>query len=377
MRPFAWLSLFFFALYFVYGAYVPFWSLWLASVGVSPEQIGLLIGLGLAVRFPGNLAIMGQVRHARQLLPLGRVLAILSLLSFALFYLTHSFWPLLLLMLLANFIYPTLLPMSDALASRMIVQVNLDYGKVRLWGSAAFIVGSSLVGAIIGWGGAQWVLHVMLLGLLLLCVLSWLPLSPMPEESPGQPRRGNLLGLLKQASFRRFLLIMCLLQGSHAAYYGFSAIHWKANGYSEGTIGYLWGLGVLAEIGMFALDKRLLRRLSPRQMLLLGAGGGLVRWVTLGLTTSLPLLAGAQLLHSLTFCVSHLAAIRYLTQQLPREQLIAGQTLYAALAQGMFTAVLTALVGACYPSLGSQVFLLMAALVMPVLFLRLKPFVPA
>ena len=170
---------------------------------------------------------------------------------------------------------------------------------------------------------------------------------------------------------------MCLLQGSHAAYYGFSAIYWKANGYSAGTIGYLWGLGVLAEIGMFALDKRLLRRLTPRQMMLIGAGGGLVRWITLGLTTSLPLLAGAQLLHSLTFCVSHLAAIRYLTQQLPREQLIAGQTLYAALSQGMFTAVLTALVGWCYPSLGSLVFVLMAALVLPVFALRLKPMAAA
>ena len=32
------------AFYFVYGAYLPFWSLWLEGIGVSTEQIGLLLG---------------------------------------------------------------------------------------------------------------------------------------------------------------------------------------------------------------------------------------------------------------------------------------------------------------------------------------------
>ena len=44
MRPFFWLSLFLTAIYFVYGAYTPFWSLWLAERGLDADQIGLLIG---------------------------------------------------------------------------------------------------------------------------------------------------------------------------------------------------------------------------------------------------------------------------------------------------------------------------------------------
>jgi PPP family 3-phenylpropionic acid transporter len=53
------------------------------------------------------------------------------------FYGVSSFWSILALMLVANFIYPTLLPLSEALAARMMLQVKLDYGRVRLWGSAA------------------------------------------------------------------------------------------------------------------------------------------------------------------------------------------------------------------------------------------------
>lgn len=73
------------------------------------------------------------------LIPACRYLALVSLLCFVGFHWLSGFWPLLLLMLLANFIYPTLLPLSEALATRMTLQVNLDYGKIRLWGLAAFI----------------------------------------------------------------------------------------------------------------------------------------------------------------------------------------------------------------------------------------------
>ena len=52
MPAFSWLALFFGAFYFVYGAYLPFWSLWLEGVGVSAEMIGLLLGAGMALR-PG------------------------------------------------------------------------------------------------------------------------------------------------------------------------------------------------------------------------------------------------------------------------------------------------------------------------------------
>jgi hypothetical protein len=38
------------------------------------------------------------------------------------------------------------------------------------------------------------------------------------------------LSLIRQSW--RFLACVCLLQGAHAAYYGFSAIYWQEAGYS-------------------------------------------------------------------------------------------------------------------------------------------------
>lgn len=370
MRPFSWLSLFLIAIYFVYGAYVPFWSLWLESKGISAEQIGLLIGLGLGIRFAGNLLIMWRANRASLLIPTCRYLAVLSLLCYLGFYWVDSFWALLALMLVANFIYPTLLPLSEALAARMMLQVKLDYGKVRLWGSAAFIVGSTLVGALVQHYGASWVLHAMILGLLLLTGLTWLPMAPAPQDAPSSGNKIGFRSLLTDRSFLIFLLVVSLLQGSHAAYYGFSALYWKAHGYAENVIGYLWALGVMAEILMFALSRRLLKGFSYQQLFFIGGLGCVLRWTLLANTTELAWLLVAQLLHAVTFCVSHLGAIRYMTQQLPAEQVIPAQTLYAAFPAGVVMALLTAVAGFGYQQVQGEVFWLMAMLVVPVFFIR-------
>lgn len=372
MPAFSWLALFFCAFYFVYGAYLPFWSLWLAGKGLTPDLIGLLLGAGMAIRFAGNLMVMGRLKGAAQLLPATRVLSLLSLLSFVGFYFGQAPWWLVVLTLVTNFIYPTLMPLGEALATRMVIQVHLDYGKVRLFGSFAFIVASTLVGSVVSHQGSDWVLHIMMGGMLLMLLLSWLPLSPAPQDVAGERPRASLWETFRDPAVRRFLLIAALLQGSHAAYYGFSAIHWKAAGYSGSTIGYLWALGVVAEICMFAADRRFLSRFPARPLFVVGAVGCLVRWALLGASTELMVLILAQLLHSVTFCISHLGAVRLMTRELPPEQQIPTQALYSALALGMTVAVLMALCGHLYELWQGRIFWLMALFVLPALLLRPK-----
>ena len=79
----------------------------------------------------------------------------------------------------------------------MVVQAHLDYGKVRLCGSFAFIVASTLVGALVGNFGSDWILHTMVAGLLLMLLLSWLPLHPAPQDIQGERAKASLLDTLK------------------------------------------------------------------------------------------------------------------------------------------------------------------------------------
>jgi len=59
------------------------------------------------------------------------------------------------------------------------------------------------------------------------------------------------------------------------------------------------------------------RAWSSRTLLLLGAAGGMLRWAVIGCTTSLPLLAGVQWLHALSFGCVHLGAVQFITKVVP------------------------------------------------------------
>ncbi len=63
-----WLALSYFTYFFSYGIFLPFWSVWLAGNGLTPETIGILLGAGLVARFLGSLLIAPRVSDPSRLI---------------------------------------------------------------------------------------------------------------------------------------------------------------------------------------------------------------------------------------------------------------------------------------------------------------------
>lgn len=134
-----WLALGYFTYFFSYGIFLPFWSVWLKGIGLTPETIGLLLGAGLVARFLGSLLIAPRVSDPSRLISALRALALLTLLFAVAFWAgAHVAW-LMLVMIGFNLFFSPLVPLTDALANTWQKQFPLDYGKVRLWGSVAFV----------------------------------------------------------------------------------------------------------------------------------------------------------------------------------------------------------------------------------------------
>lgn len=64
---------------FAYGVYLPFWSLWFKEQGVSPTDIGLLVGLGLATRCVANMVLTPRLHKVEHLMPALRWLSFAAL----------------------------------------------------------------------------------------------------------------------------------------------------------------------------------------------------------------------------------------------------------------------------------------------------------
>jgi len=235
------------------------------------------------------------------------------------------------------------------------------------------VISSALTGVLVSAYSSQAILLLLSVGVIAMLAGMMLRPATQPQGHERQSAAGGgwqeWRDLLRENAVWRFMLCVTLLQGAHAAYYGFSAIWWQESDYSASTVGYLWSLGVVAEIIVFALSSRLFRRWNARDLLLLSGICALIRWGLLGASTALPLLIVAQILHCGSFTVCHLAAMRFIAARQGAE-VIRLQSLYSALAMGGGIAVMTMICGVLFVHLQGHLFWVMALVALPALFLR-------
>ncbi|EGQ9313221.1 3-phenylpropionate MFS transporter [Vibrio vulnificus] len=372
--PYGWISQYFLGFFFAYGVYLPFWSLWFKEQGVSSTDIGLLVGIGLATRCVANMVITPRIHKAEHIMPALRWLSFAALIFVGFHFFTGgSFWLMALATVLFNLCCGPVVPLSDALANYYARLKMLDYGRTRLWGSIAFIAGSTVVGYLISLYGTDMILYTALVGVFISLLLSMRSANVMPvTRSEHHSERPKLTQLLTDGPVVKFLLLAALIQGSHAAYYSFSAIYWQQAGHSEEIIGYLWSLGVVSEVAVFALSKRLFAGWSLRALFVAASIGVMLRW---GITASTTLLLGlvlVQLLHGVTFAMAHIAAIQYI-QNSEEHKMVALQALYNALPLGAFIAAMTAFSGWGFEHWGANVFWVMAAMGLVAMFIKVAP----
>ncbi len=348
------------AVFLVLGIYLPFWPVFLKSRGLDAAEIGLIFALVSWLRIVTTPAIAQIADRSGRAKATLVVVATLSLVFFTGFFEARGFWPIILVMLPAAVCFQPMIPLAESQTMAAVLRERLDYGRIRLWGSLAFILGTVGAGFLIAGREADVVL-VLVLGALALTVLAALALP----ASPTRRHQGATLNPLKLLRDRRFLLFLgtaSLLQASHAAYYGFSALHWRAAGLSAATIGWLWAEGVIAEVLLFGFSGAVMARASPAALLGLAALAGMLRWTVLAASTELAPLIVVQALHGLTFGAAHLGAMHFLARAAPPGLAATAQSLYSAVSGGIAMGLAMLLAGALYEAAAGQAFLAMAAL---------------
>ena len=339
------------------GVALPFLPAFLAARGLAAEEIGAVLAAQLLARLcfgpiAGRAAdAWGRRAQAAFLSAAAGTLA--SVLVAA------APPPLLLAACaLAGAVTAPLVPFGDALALNAAAQGTCDFGRVRSAGSASFIAGTLAGGVAVGRLGAEVVPWAMAGGFAATAAAA---LALPRFEAPPARGRGRGLALLRNRGLLLLLLASGLVQGSHAAHYGFSVLWWQRNGIAPGLAGAIWTIGVVAEIVLLMAGRRAGARVGPVGLLAIGASAGLVRWTATALTTEPVILGALQVLHALTFGATMLGAAGLIVRLVPAELGATAQALHAAAGPGLFTLALTAASGPLYGRFGAGVFLAMAA----------------
>jgi PPP family 3-phenylpropionic acid transporter len=353
----------FYAAYFLFGGVqLPFFPVWLQARGIDPETIGLMIAVPTIVRIAITPIISHQADRHRALKAVLVIGSLVGLLAMTAVGLVEGAIAILLAFTIAMAALAPMLSMSDAYALSGLTARARAYGPVRLWGSAAFIAGNVGAGLVLNFitpGNLIW----LIVSTLVLVVIAAVALVPLDAGAPASlpVPRPSPMTLLRMPAFVAVALASSTIQGSHALYYGFSTIEWRANGVDDTVIGVLWGLGVLAEIVLFALSGRLPAALRPTALMAIGGLGALVRWTAMALDPPMTALPALQLLHAASFGATHLGVMGFLARAVPKPMAATAQGLVATLS-GIVTASATALSGLAYASSGSLAYLLMAAM---------------
>jgi MFS transporter, PPP family, 3-phenylpropionic acid transporter len=354
------LALFYAAYFAAVGIYLPFWPVWLESRGLGATEIGYVLAAAFWPRIVTNLLIPSTADRLGERRRPMILLTAVTLGGLILFGLARDFWPLLLLSLLTGATWATILPLGEALALGEAKRRDLDYGRVRLWGSVTFILAAVGVGDWLERAGPPIILCSI--AAMVGCLLAACMLLPEGEFAGRGASAADLRRLVREPKFLVFVAAAGLLQASHAVYYGFATLHWRAAGHGELVIGLLWAEGVIAEVVLFACAAELLRRFPPVRLLTLAGALTVSRWALSALSTDLVMLVPAQALHAASFGAVHLAAMHYLRDRTPPELHASAQGFYAALGTALPFGLLTPVAGWLYGVAGGNAFWAMAAI---------------
>jgi MFS transporter, PPP family, 3-phenylpropionic acid transporter len=359
------------AMYAAFGVASPFLPSFVTGRGLLPEQLGLVLGAGTAVRLL-TASLAGRIGDLIQALRAVLVVCTALAASVTLGYLpAHGFWILLGVSLLHAASLAPITILADALALGSAApppgsaRRGFEYGWVRGTGSAAFIAGTLLSGQAVGAFGLEVIIYLQafLLAAAAFAAILVPELIHAPTVGAVRAPAGGVLILLRLPLFRNLVLVAALILGSHAMHDAFAVIRWSAAGISPATASVLWSESVAAEVVVFfVIGPALVTRLTPAGALAVAAMAGILRWTVMTQTTAVIALALVQPLHGITFALLHLACMRLIARIVPQGLEGTAQAIYGTVGIGAATALLNLVSGVLYARLGAQGFWVMAGL---------------
>jgi PPP family 3-phenylpropionic acid transporter len=359
--PYWRLSGFYFFYFAALGCFLPYWALYLQSLGFSHAQIGQLMAIMPATKIVSPNLWGWLADHTDRNVPLIRVSSCLTAVSFALVFWGGGYAWLAFMSVLMGFFWNAPMPLFEAMTMSWLTGNSHRYSHIRIWGSIGFVF------AVFGTG---WALDKVLVidCLPSLFFFQFIGMGLVSLALPGRSMRshGGAAGSLK-AIFQRkgvfaFFLVCLLIQLAHGPYYTFFSIYLKEHGYDAGQTGLLWSLGIMAEILLFGFCNLIFRRFSLRCVLLAATALSVLRWLLIAWwVDSVAALACAQLLHAASFGANHVAAIQFIHKHFAWPHQSKGQALYGSLSFGLGGMLGSYASGEVWVSLGPSIVFSAAA----------------
>jgi PPP family 3-phenylpropionic acid transporter len=335
----------FVSMYTAVGASAPYLPVYYQSLGMPLNAIGLLaavVAVSSLFASPAWGLLGDRFHRTRLVLPLASLLAaafagVLSLAhdpSFAAL-VAVLFW----------LAYAGVGPLLDARALETVAEDQHRYSRLRAWGSAAFVVSTVAVGALVQATELR-SLFIVLIGGLLVTALFALGLRPSVVRLQ-LPRLTGLQAVLRDRVLISFLGAVLATWSASSAINAFFSIHLVAIGAGGALVGIAWALGAAVEIPLMIVFPQLARRFGVERLVVAGALLLVLRAITITLVSDPLLVTLTMLLHGAGFALLLVGGVTYVARHAPSGA--------AATAQGVLSGITFGLAAGIGPGLGGLV----------------------
>lgn len=357
------LSIFYFSYFATLGILVPYWSLYLQSLGYSAKEIGELLAILVGTKLVAPYIWGWIADHTGYRVRIVQIGALLAALSFLLVYKVEGYWAMAAVMMSYSFFWNAILPQFEVVTLNHLNERRGYYGLVRSWGSIGFIMAVMLTGPLVDQYGVDIVLPLLAMVFFMLWISSLAMPSDNRPDDIHQKSIDKVLQVARQPPVLALFTICFLMQFSHGAYYVFFSIYLEDNGYSKTMIGQYWALAVLAEVIMFLFMSRLIKRFGLKKLLVASLMIAVIRWIIVAyFINSAIILMFSQSMHAATFGLYHAIAIYYIYHYFTGKLQGRGQALYSSLSFGAGGAAGSLVSGYSWEFLGSEITYIIASI---------------
>ncbi|WP_312002407.1 MFS transporter [Bradyrhizobium hereditatis] len=183
-------ALFYATLFGMTGTHLPFFTVWLKAVGIDAFWIGLITAVPPVTRFTALPLVTGLAERRQALRRAIIVTSFATAVGFCVLGTQHLPVLVFLIYALTCCLWTPMVPLTDAYALRGVKRYGLNYDPLRLWGSAAFILGALVCGMLLDFIAAQNLIWIIA-GSAAIGAVASLALQPLDDAGTARPVTGG------------------------------------------------------------------------------------------------------------------------------------------------------------------------------------------
>jgi MFS transporter, PPP family, 3-phenylpropionic acid transporter len=334
---------------------VTYFPLYFESMGFTKLQIGAIYSVGPFLSIVSNLAVGILSDRTKSLRRILSLLYCAQILVLALLLPQKEFGIMAGIMALFYLFQTPINSMLDSVSLLAADQMKISFPAIRMFGSLGYALSAVIFGYLLKAYGSDLTIVLALCAILMSLVFSFL-LSDF-QATLKKFEFGGLWVLLRKGETVVFFILILFISVGHRINEGFLSIAMREIGADDSVIGYASLASATSEIPMFFLLAKYGHRFREMPLLAIASFLYVVRLGLLSLASEPWMMVALQTMHSVTFAIFYITALRCLQALIPDEYRSSGLAVFAVVWSGMAGLTAGTLGGWLYDAFGlSSVF---------------------